>query len=116
MTADSGACALTGVAERGGVEFGGVPRDAKMSRQIELDELVALLGELDVAVRYAALGGEGGGLCTVRGRQELFVDIDADVATQIERTLGAVASRSEIDNMHVPPHIRAGIDRIRSGD
>lgn len=87
-----------------------------MSRQIELDELVAILGELDIAVRYAALGGDGGGLCTVRGRQELFIDIDADVATQVERTLSAVASRSEIDNMHLAPHIRAGVERVRSAE
>lgn len=87
-----------------------------MSRQIELDELVAILGDLDIAVRYAALGGDGGGLCTVRGRQELFIDIDADVATQVERTLSAVASRSEIDNMHLAPHIRAGVERVRSAE
>lgn len=87
-----------------------------MSRQIELDELVAILGDLDIAVRYAALGGDGGGLCTVRGRQELFIDIDADVATQVERTLSAVASRSEIDSMHLAPHIRAGVERVRSAE
>ena len=79
-----------------------------------LDVLLGVADELEIQVRRASLGGEGGGLCILRGQRVLFVDMQADVATQYETTLEALASLDQIDQLYIVPEIREDMDRLRS--
>ena len=49
------------------------------------------------------MGGEGGGLCKLRGRRVLFVDTFADIATRYDRTISALAGRPELEGRFLPP-------------
>ena len=73
-----------------------------------------LLGRLGVQVRREHFGGQGGGLCQVHGRRIVFVDLDADAATQLEACVRALSSLPELDTVYVPPVLRELIDRIGS--
>ena len=79
-----------------------------------LDVLLGVADELGIQVRRASLGGEGGGLCILRGQRVLFVDIQAAVATQYETTLEALARLDQIDQLYIVPEIREDMDRLRS--
>lgn len=84
-----------------------------MDTQQLLDDLLELAQRLGIEIRWAALGGEGGGLCTMKGRQVLFIDQSADVATQCERCLADLASLPEIDTTFIQPKLREQLDRWR---
>jgi len=66
-------------------------------------------------VRSEPLGGEGGGICRVRGQTVLFLDTMADPATQFRRTLEAMADLPGLDQEYLRPELREQIDRIRAG-
>ena len=83
-----------------------------MDLTTQLDTVVELLGRLGAEVRAEHLGGEGGGACALHGRRIVFLDLDADVATRLERALGALASCPEFDSVYVPPVIRELIERV----
>jgi len=78
-----------------------------------LEALLALAEEIGVEVRAEPMGGEGGGLCLLRGRQVLFVDTSADVATRYDRTLAAMAPLTELEQRYVVPEVRQDLDRRR---
>jgi len=70
-------------------------------------EVFELLRRLDIEVRQEHCGGAGGGLCAVRNRKVLFVDLDSDLTTQDEMCLDALRSMPEIKSMYVTPALRA---------
>jgi len=82
-------------------------------------ELMAALLEVaeraGLEVRQAALSGEGGGVCTVRGRRILFVDVLADTGEQLARTAAALAELPELDGLYVVPQVRQLLDQNRGG-
>jgi len=84
-----------------------------MDLQEKLDTLLNLADELGLAVRREPLGGDGGGLCVLRGRRVLFVDTGADLETRFEKTLEAMAGLAELDQRYLPPELREDIDRQR---
>lgn len=75
------------------------------------DEMIELARRLGVSVRHARLGGNGGGLASVKGHRQLFVDLDADPEDQIEQTARALAAAGGLDGMFVRPDVRELIDR-----
>lgn len=77
-----------------------------MDLQRRLEFLVEFAGACGFEVRSESLGGEGGGLCKLRGKTILFVDLAADLETRYEKTLAALAGRPELDQRFVPPEIR----------
>jgi hypothetical protein len=79
----------------------------------QLDELFDLCGRLGIEVRMENLGGEGGGLCTIRGKRVLFVDVSADTATRAQRCLAALAGLPELDGVYLTPVLREAIERAR---
>ena len=79
----------------------------------QLDTLVELFGRLGIPVRREPLGGDGGGLCTMRGQRVLFVDTAADEVTQRECCLRALAQVPEADAMYLSPSLREAIERIK---
>ena len=79
----------------------------------QYDEIIGLFGRLGIEIRMERLGGQGGGLCTVRGTRVVFVDTDADVATRVERCLAALGGIQEVESLYLPPSLREQVDRRR---
>lgn len=78
-----------------------------------LESLLRVAEELEVEVRAEPMGGEGGGMCRLKGRRVLFVDTSADLATRYERTLAAMADLPDMESWFVPPTVREDLDRQR---
>jgi len=74
----------------------------------------ACCDRLGIEIRRERLGGAGGGLCAMRGRRMMFVDLDADLATRTERCLAELAGLPELDGVYVPPVLREALDRHRN--
>lgn len=83
-----------------------------MDIEDRLDILLSAAAELGIDVRREPLGGEAGGLCTLRGRRVLFVDVSADPMTRYEKTLEALAGLPGLDDRYIPPEIREDLDRV----
>jgi hypothetical protein len=81
-----------------------------MDEQRILDELLALLEANGVAIRNEPLGGSGGGLCTVKGRQIFFVDAQAPSADVAALCAAAIARVVDIENFYIRPQIRQFIE------
>jgi len=77
-----------------------------MDRVAQINTLLDFARAIDIEVRHASLGGDGGGLCTIRGKRVLFVDTAADVATRLEHTARAIAELPEIETHFIRPDIR----------
>ena len=77
-----------------------------MDEQGLLSELLDLAEELGVEVRRDFLGGEGGGICRLRGKWVLFVDSDASVAEQVSRTAEALAGQVGLEDRYILPQVR----------
>ena len=84
-----------------------------MQLDVRLEALLGVAEQLDIEVRAEGLGGEGGGLCRLKGRRVLFVDTAADVATRYERTLAALAELPDLESWFLPPQVREDLDRQR---
>ena len=78
-----------------------------------LESLLAAAEQIGVDVRAEPMGGEGGGLCRLRGKPVLFVDTSADLATRYDRTISALASLPELDAHYLVPEVRQDLDRQR---
>ncbi|MCK4661149.1 MAG: hypothetical protein KAV82_16635 [Phycisphaerae bacterium] len=77
----------------------------------QIAQLAHLAQTLGIEVRYAALGGEGGGICEIRGRRVLFIDTAADTATRLQRTARALARLDEIETCFIRPDIRELLEK-----
>lgn len=80
----------------------------------QLEGVVTLFGRLGMDVRREHLGGDSGGLCVIRGRRVVFVDLDADLATRLDRCLQVLAGLPELDTVYVPPGLRERIEQART--
>jgi hypothetical protein len=78
-----------------------------------VDMLLELIDKLGVQVRRVSMGGAGGGLCVLRGRPVLFVDADADAATQAHSIGAALAEREDLDAHFIVPQLRQFIESCR---
>jgi len=77
-----------------------------MEETAQFDEVLRLCERLDIEIRREHLGGDGGGICTMRGRRLLFVDLDADPATRLAAAVSALAVLPEIEDLYVPQVLR----------
>lgn len=75
-----------------------------------LEMLLELAEEIGIEVRAVTMGGEGGGLCVLKGRRVLFVDTAADLGTRYERTLAGMAGLPELEGRFIVPEIRQDLD------
>ncbi len=82
----------------------------------QLDSIVRLFAQLGVEVRQEHLGGGGGGLCRIRGRRVVFIDLDADAATQLDRCAEALAAIPETGEVYISPDLRERMERLRNAD
>jgi hypothetical protein len=81
----------------------------ELSRRLET--LLEAAEQLGIEVRCEPLGGDGGGLCQLKGRRVLFVDASADLATRYDRTLAALAGLPELAQRFLPPELRDDLER-----
>ena len=81
-----------------------------------LDALLELLGNCRVEVRKVPLGGQGGGLCRLRGKAVFFADADASVGETTALAAQAVRQNMDIEGVYLRPQIREVIERYRSLD
>ena len=77
------------------------------------DELLALADKLGITVRHVHLGGDGGGLASFKGKRQLFIDLDADPADQLDRTARALAAVGGLDEFFIRPDVRQLIEGSR---
>jgi hypothetical protein len=84
-----------------------------MTAQEKLDQLVEIAKGLGVSVRYESMEGAGGGLCKLRNKLVLFVDIDADGLTCYERVLLALADNFDLEPIYLRPEIRQDLADLR---
>ena len=84
-----------------------------MDASSQFEQLIELIERLGMDVRYERLGGHSTGLCRIKGRPVMFVDLDADVATRMDRCLQALVSIPDVDSTYLPPAIRERLDRLR---
>ncbi len=82
-----------------------------MNEETILEELLALLDANGVAIRRDALGGGGGGLCTVKGQRLFFLDTQAPLAESAAVCAKAVAEVIDIDGVYIRPLIRQCIEQ-----
>ncbi|MHC4145247.1 MAG: hypothetical protein ACYSUD_10760 [Planctomycetota bacterium] len=81
-----------------------------MNEQQILEELLALLESNGVIIRNEPLGGSGGGLCTIKGRQILFVDIQAPSIVMAAVCAEAVPKVADIEQIYIKPQVRQFIE------
>ncbi len=81
-----------------------------MNEQRILEELLALLEANSVAIRNEPLGGNGGGLCTIKGRQMFFVDTQAPSAVVAAICAQAVPKVVDIEQIYIKPEVRQFIE------
>ena len=91
-------------------------KDLKSRSCVNLDAklgvLLTLADSLGIEIRRIPIGGRGGTLCAIKGRRVLFLDTDADRATQYDRVLRELAQVPEIDSVYLRPEVREDLDRI----
>ncbi len=78
------------------------------------DAILSYLADLGVMVRLERLGGSGGGMCVVGTSRTHFVDLDADVATQVDRAAASLASLPGVDDIYLIPAIRERVVRAQT--
>ena len=81
-----------------------------MNEQRILEELLALLEANGVAIRDEPLGGNGGGLCAMKGRQIFFVDTQAPSAVVAAMCAQAVPKVVDIEEIYIKPEVRQFIE------
>ena len=81
-----------------------------MNEQSILDELLALLEANGVTIRNEALGGSGGGLCTIKGEHIYFVDTQASSIVSAAICAEAVSKVVDIEKVYIKPLIRRFIE------
>lgn len=80
----------------------------------KLGVLLTLAESLGIEIRRIPIGGRGGTLCTIKDRRVLFLDTEADRATQYDSVLREFAQIPEINTVYLRPEVREDLDRIVS--
>ncbi len=81
-----------------------------MNEQRILEEILAMLEANSVNIRREPLGGNGGGLCTIKGQNILFVDTQAASAEMAAVCAQAVPKVVDIEKIYIKPEVRQFIE------
>lgn len=84
-----------------------------MELAARLEALCELAEQVGIEIRAEPMGGDGGGLCELRGRRVLFIDTAADLADRYDHTLAALAPLTELDQRYLVPELRHDLERQR---
>jgi hypothetical protein len=77
-----------------------------MDEKLLLNELLDLAERIGIEVRQDYLGGEGGGICQLRGQKVLFLDMAATLADQLDQTAEALAEIEGVKDQYLLPKVR----------
>lgn len=80
-----------------------------------MEELLSLLEANSVTIRSEPLGGNGGGLCTVKGQSIFFVDTLAQSADNAAICAEAVSKVADIEKLYIKPEVRQFIENHTGG-
>ena len=80
-----------------------------MNKQQLLEELLALLEQDGVVIRWEGLGG-GGDICSLKGKTFLFVDNQAPIAETAGMCAEAILNRIDIEHIFIKPEVREFIE------
>jgi len=81
----------------------------------KLSYILQVFEKLDVTVRFEALGGQGGGVCRLKGKVQVFVDLNADPEVRYTTVLSGLAGVADVADMYILPEIRADLERVNCG-
>jgi hypothetical protein len=81
-----------------------------MNEQKILEELLILLEANGVSIRDEALGGSGGGLCIMKGKNIFFRDTQAPSAAAAAMCAEAVSKLIDIEQIYIKPEVREFIE------
>lgn len=84
-----------------------------MDAAAQVETIVEQMRQLGVSVRYERLGGDGGGLCHIRGETVLFIDSDADIVTTAERCVDSLAAIPGWERLAIPTELRALLENAQ---
>lgn len=82
-----------------------------MEQQAILEELLALLEKSNVVTRTEPLGGRGGGLCKIKGKEVFFVDSDASPPDMAAICAKAISGICQIEEIYIKPQVRDFIEK-----
>jgi len=82
-----------------------------MDDQQILEELLDLLEGAGVAIRRDELGGNGGGICEIRGKVTFFVDTQATLGEMAALAAAAVAETLDTEDVYIRPEIRELVEK-----
>lgn len=77
-----------------------------MNEQSVLQQLLSILDDNGVQVRSEPLGGTGGGLCNVKGKNIFFLDTQAPTSETAILCAEAVGRLVDIESIYLRPQIR----------
>ena len=81
-----------------------------MNEQKILEELLILLEANGVSIRDEALGGSGGGLCIMKGKNIFFRDTQAPSAVAAAMCAEAISKLIDIEQIYIKPEVREFIE------
>ena len=84
-----------------------------MDSQDLLEHLAELASRLGISIRKADLGGSGGSLVNLKGRQILFIDTLAEATDQLERIIPDFARLPDLDQLYIIPELRELLDQYK---
>ena len=81
-----------------------------MDDQRILSELLKLLDANNVKIRTEPLGGQGGGLCCVKGENFFFLDSQAPARESASLCANALCKLVDLEEIYLRPEIREFIE------
>ncbi|MFA5866289.1 MAG: hypothetical protein WC975_16580 [Phycisphaerae bacterium] len=84
-----------------------------MDIENKLAALLEACSKLSLEVRPDRLGGSGGGICKLKGKSIVFIDLDAEPETRYERLVIDLAGFPQIDDLYLLPEIRTDMEKVR---
>lgn len=82
-----------------------------MDVSTQIEQICKVMTRLDVDVRFENLGGMGGGMCRIKGRRLMILDLDSDELSRLDVAVAAMAELPELEGLYLPPAIREQIRR-----
>ena len=87
-----------------------------MDNQRILDELLVLLEVNGVIIRDEPLGGSGGGLCVMKGKNIFFKDTQAPAVNTAILCAQAIVQVVDIEQIYIRPEVREFIEKNCQGE
>jgi hypothetical protein len=82
-----------------------------MNTETLLDELLQLLEKAGVQIRMEPMGGGGGGMFTVKGKNTVMLDSQASTAERAAVCARAVGQVVKVEEVYMRPEVRLFVER-----